>query len=168
MLELYEKFIRLPIRHELLCLEQGTTNEPYFCYPLHATPIGFEGAIMYCFIEGYGKTVFACNPESCGERYVFPLAQNFEDFIALILACGTVNPVEQIIWQTEMQFKAHLVEENVSRTSELEDTLAVLGRELGITPMENPYDYVKSVQQTFDDSKLEYNDEYYEVLGIER
>ncbi len=32
------------------------------------------------------------------DQNVYPLAANFEDFIRLILACGTANPVEQIVW----------------------------------------------------------------------
>ena len=37
----------------------------YFCYPTNAKAIGFEGSIMYCFIEPYGEMVFACNPDTC-------------------------------------------------------------------------------------------------------
>ena len=43
-------------------------------------------------------TVFACNPESCADINVYPLAKNFDDFIRVILACGSANPVEQIVW----------------------------------------------------------------------
>lgn len=168
MYEVYEAFLRLPICHKLLCLEQGAAEEPYFCYPRNTRAIGYEGAILYCLIDGYGEMVFACNPESCAERYVYPLAKNFEDFVALILACGTVNPIEQMIWQSKSQFEEHLREEKKLRTSEQERILAFLERELGIQPMKNPYEYVKSVQQNFDDSKLEFCDEYYDVLGIER
>ena len=34
--------------------------------------------------------------------------------------------------------------------------------------MEKTYGYVKAVQKDFDMSKIEYSDEYYDVLGIER
>ena len=34
-------------------------------------------------------------------------------------------------------------------------------------PIENPFEYVKSIQKDFDGSKIQYSDEYYEVTGIE-
>lgn len=34
--------------------------------------------------------------------------------------------------------------------------------------MSDPYDYVKRLQSEFDDSRIEFSDEYYDVLGIER
>ena len=96
----YEKFMALPIDKGLLCLEPGDITQPYYCYPVNAEPVGFEGCILYCFLPEYGEMVFACNPERCADQNVYPLAANFEDFIRLILACGTVNPVEQIVWMT--------------------------------------------------------------------
>ena len=47
----YEKFMALPIKKELLCLEQGDITEPYFCYPANAKPIGFEGCILYWNVQ---------------------------------------------------------------------------------------------------------------------
>ena len=81
MKTIYEKYMASPIDKELLCLEHGEITEPYFCYPVNAEPIGFDGCILYCFL-----------PE-----YVYPLAKNFEDFLRLILACGTADPVEQSV-----------------------------------------------------------------------
>ena len=98
MKTIYEKYMASPIDKELLCLEHGEITEPYFCYPVNAEPIGFEGCILYCFLPEYGEMVFACDPESCADRNVYPLAKNFEDFLRLILACGTADPVEQIVW----------------------------------------------------------------------
>ena len=47
---IYEKYMALPIDKGLLCLEYGDIAEPYFCYPVNAKPIGFEGCILYCFL----------------------------------------------------------------------------------------------------------------------
>ena len=35
-------------------------------------------------------------------------------------------------------------------------------------PMKSPFDYVKSLQSEFDYGKIEFGDEYYDVLGIEK
>lgn len=104
MKTIYEKYMASPIDKELLCLEHGEITEPYFCYPVNAEPIGFEGCILYCFLPEYGEMVFACDPESCADRNVYPLAKNFEDFLRLILACGTADPVEQIVWMDKLEF----------------------------------------------------------------
>lgn len=168
MNSLFEKYKSLPINSALICLEQWDNIEPYFCYPVNARPIGFEGCIMYCFIEGYGDMVFASNPENCAGQNVYPLAKNFEDFIRLILACGTANPVEQIVWMDKARFENHLCEEQKNQTKEQKDLLALLGRQLNLLPMENPFEYVKAVQANFDGSKIKYSDEYYDALGIDR
>lgn len=127
----------------LICLEETSDAIQYFCYPTNAKAIGFEGCIMYCFIEPYSDMVFACNPESCTNRFVYPLAKSFEDFLGLILACGSANPIEQIVWMSREQFLQHLREEAQARTQEQQNLLDFIEKELAIFPIENPYDYVK-------------------------
>lgn len=163
----YEKYMALSINKGLLDLEPGDMTSPYFCYPVNAEPIGFEGCILYCFLPEYGDMVFACNPESCADRCVYPLAANFEDFIRLILACGTVNPVEQIVWMDKRKFEEHMADEEKILTDEQRAAAQQLQRELGLPPMENPFEYVKTIQKNFDGSKIQFSDEYYEVTGIE-
>lgn len=163
----YKKYMALPIRKELLGLERGAITTPYFCYPLNADPIGFEGCILYCFLPEYGEMVFACNPESCSDRNVYPLAANFEDFIRLILACGTVNPVEQIVWMNGEQFAEHAAHEKMILTEEQKAAGNLLRQSLGLLPMDDPFEYVKSIQKNFDEGKIQFSDEYYNVTGIE-
>lgn len=168
MNSVFEKYKSLPINGELICLEPQESIVPFFCYPTNAEPIGFEGCIMYCFIDGYDEMVFASNPESCVDQNVYPLAASFSDFMRLILACGSANPVEQIIWMDKEQFEQHMYEEQKVRSAQQECLLSLLERELNLTPMENPFEYVKALQANFDGGRIQYNDEYYDVLGIER
>ena len=163
----YEKYMALPIDKGLLGLEHGDITEPYFCYPVNAEPIGFEGCILYCFLSEYREMVFACNPESYAEQNVYPLAANFEDFIRLILACGTVNPVEQIVWMSRDKFDEHIANEREILTGEQKAAVKMLQDGVGLLPMNDPFDYVKSIQKHFDYSKIQYSDEYYDVTGIE-
>ena len=111
--------------------------------------------------------VFACNPESCADQNVYPLAANFEDFIRLILACGTANPVEQIVWMDKSKFEEHMANEEKVLTDEQKAAVQQLQRELDLLPMENPYEYVRAIQKDFDGSKVQYSDDYFEVTGIE-
>ena len=94
---LFERYKELNINGSLICLEQVEDIYSYFCYPTNAKAIGFEGSIMYCFVEPYGDMVFACNPDTCADDFVYPLARNFEDFKRLILACGSTNPIGHTI-----------------------------------------------------------------------
>ena len=164
----YGQYKALDIDKSLISLENIKEATQYFCYPIKAKAIGFEGCIMYCFIEGYGEMVFASNPESCADTYVYPLARNFKEFLGLILACGSANPIEQIVWESKEQFEQHIKEEQATRTKAQDIVLQQLKSKMNIIPIDNPFEYVKEVQKNFDSSKIEYSDEYYDVLGIER
>lgn len=164
---LFEQYKNLGIDGSQICLEWQDTAEPYFCYPVGAQAIGFESSIMYCFIPGYGEMVFAVNPESCVNSYVYPLAKNFHDFMRLVLACGSANPVEQIVWMNQEQFAEHVQEELAAQTEEQKALLQILREELELSSMEQPYEYVREIQKDFNDSKIEYSNEYYDTLGVE-
>lgn len=166
-MELFQEFLALPIDHAALDLEQGDLSDPYFCYPVGAVPIGCEGCILYCFIPQYGDMVFASNPESCAEEHVYPLARSLADFLRLVLACGSANPVEQIVWMDRTRFEKHLAETQAELSGEARKALAIIAQKLRLAPMEDPYNYVKAVQQEFDGSRVRYSDEYYDVMGLE-
>ena len=132
---IYETYLSLPIDKGLFCLAHGDITAPYFCYPVNAKPIGFEGCILYCFLPEYGEMVFACNPESCAGQNVYPLAATFEDFIRLILVCGTANPVEQIVWMDKNKFEEHMVSEAKILTNEQKNAVQQLQHALSLLPM---------------------------------
>lgn len=114
--------------------------------------------------------VFAVNPESCTDSYVYPLAMNFKDFLRLILACGSTTAVEQIIGWSKEQFEAFLNSEDNRIHPKQQEMLERLKAELEIEPMEEPYEYVKNVQAQYNscESKIKYSNEYYDTLGLNR
>ena len=164
----FENFKNLNLDTSSVALESTEYLYPYWCYPLNSKPIGLEGCILYCFIDGYGEMVFASNPESCADSNVYPLANSFEDFMRLIVACGSANPVEQIVWMSKQRFEEHLRTEKSVQTKEQEKVLEQLKTAFELTAMEKPYEYVKNIQKDFDDSKIKYSDEYYDIKGIEK
>ena len=165
--DLYNKFINSGLDYSVISLS-GTENiYPYWCYPVNAMPIGLEGCIMYCFIDGYGDTVFAANPESCADIYVYPIARDFREFLGHILYCTEANPVEQIIWMDRQQFSEHVKNENEIYKKEKEPILQFIGS-LGIGKTDDPFSYVKELRKDFDYSKIIFSDEYYDITGIER
>lgn len=165
---IYEKFCQLDIKSRWIGLEKSDINTEYFCTPIDAVIIGWENSIHYCFIRGYRDMVFAVNPESCVDRYVYPLAMNFKDFLRLILACGSTTAAEQIIGWNKEQFDRFLHSDNNSIFPEQKTVLNKIKTDLKISPMENPYEYVKAVQEQFDDSKIKFSNEYYDTLGLGR
>lgn len=163
---LFQKFCELPIDSQLIGLEKSEMQVEYFCTPRGTRTIGFENCIQYCFIRGYGETVFAVNPESCADQYVYPLAKNFKDFLRLILACGSTTAIEQIILWTEEQFLQFLKSADNTPLPQQIKTLEIISKELRLTPMEEPYAYVKDLQNSLDLSKLYFSNEYYETAGL--
>ena len=163
----YEKYCQLKIDGRWIGLEKSDMCMKYFCTPIDATVIGWENSIHYCFIKGYRDMVFAVNPESCVDNYVYPLAMNFKDFLRLILACGSTTAVEQIIGWSKEQFEDFLHSDDNKILPEQAEALKIVAEELKLWPMEEPYEYVKAVQQQFDNRKIKYSNEYYDVLGLE-
>lgn len=168
MVKLFDEFRKLNIDAALISLEWQEETYPYFCYPLNAKAVGFEGCIMYCFIEGYEDMVFASNPETCVDKNVYPIARNFEDFLKLIITCGSANPLEQIVWMNQEQFRQHLRQEQALMTEQQKGIINLLSKNFDLLPMEAPFEYVKSLQKDFDDSKIIFSDEYYDVFGLEK
>ncbi|MEG2512178.1 MAG: hypothetical protein RSA52_02855 [Acetivibrio sp.] len=97
MSRFYQKFLRKHINLASLCVEQNCDNTAYFCTPKGASIIGWAGVdgIHYCFIRGFGDLVFAVSPSNANPDYVHPLANSFEDFLRLLLACGSADSLEQ-------------------------------------------------------------------------
>lgn len=164
---MYEKYCQLEIDGRWIGLEKSDMCVEYFCTPLDATVIGWENSIHYCFIKGYRDMVFAVNPETCVDKYVYPLATNFKEFLRLILACGSTTAAEQIIGWSKDQFEDFLHSEDNKVFPEQAEVLKIVAEELKLQPMEDVYGYVKSVQELFDDRKIKYSNEYYDVLGLE-
>lgn len=165
---MYEKYCQLDIDGRWIGLEKSALCVEYFCTPINAVVIGWENNIHYCFIKGYRDMVFAVNPESCSDKYVYPLAMNFKDFLSLILACGSTTAVEQVIGWSKDQFESFLISEDNAKHPEQEKVLSEIKTVLKLEPKENPYEYVKAVQELFDDSKINFSNEYYDTLGLER
>lgn len=165
---MYEKYCQLNIDGRWIGLEKSDLCVDYFCTPINATVIGWENNIHYCFIKGYRDMVFAVNPEPSVESYVYPLAMNFKEFLQLILACGSTTAVEQIIGWSKEKFEFFLISEDNAKYPEQEKVLEKIREVLKLKPKKNPYEYVKAVQEQFDDSKIKFSNEYYDTLGLER
>ena len=165
-----EKFKKLDL--DLSCLDffaPAENDEPYFCTPKGASMIGRAGVdgIHFCFVRGYGDMVFAVSPCNCPGEYVHPVAHSFEDFLRLMLACNGTAAIEQAWQWSEEEFWEFLAE--YPPEEEQRPALKALAEASGLTPMEEPYRYIREIQRSFDCSKLKFRKEYDELTdGADR
>ena len=67
---------------------------------------------------------------------------------------------------SKQKFAEHLAAEATAQSDTQKEVLNKLKTVFELTEIDNPYEYVKEVQQNFDSSLIEYSDEYYVIKGI--
>lgn len=161
---IYQKFRKLNIDFAAIGLERTGTEEKYFCTPKGARIIASAGVdgIHYCFVRGQGEMVFVVSPMNETGRNVFPIARTFEDLLGLLMACGSMDAIEQAWQWDEEQFEEYLAA--YPAKSEALAVFDVLRDKLGIKPMENPYEYLCELQREYNYGQLNFSKEYYDLL----
>ncbi len=154
----YNKFKRTDIDLAPLGLDTNGRGEPYFCTPRGARIIGWSGVdgSHCCLARGFGDAVFAVSPMNLRGEWVNPIAEDFGDFLRLLAACGDFAAIEQAHDWSREQFDAFL-RENVPGEPQRR-VIAELHEKLGIEPMKQPYEYIRSVQSSFDYGRIRYMD----------
>lgn len=163
----YERYLKLNIDASLIGLERIENGVNYFCTPKGAKVIGWAGVdgIHYCFVRGFGEMVFAVSPMNLPGNYVHPVARDFVDFLRLLLICGDAAALEQVCnWEQE-QFDGFLREN--APTDEQAAALDIIREELSLMPMEQPFDYIRSLQDGFDYRCIPYTEDYYGFVPAE-
>ncbi len=167
MRELYNKYQKLDIEANYIDFENGDAEGGYFCTPVGAKVLGWCNSVHYCNIEGFGDVVFCVEPDCLGEHYVFPIAKNFRDFLGLLLTAKIATALEQIILWNRTKFD-EFVNAPLPFEKETTTVLDTIKTELGVSPIEDAFGYVKTVQSDFDYSKIKFSDEFYETTGLEK
>ena len=137
--KVFQKFLRSGIELSVVGVECREDNNPYFCTPKGASIFGWAGVdgIHFCFVRGFGSMGFSVSPMNSAPDFVHPLANNFADFLRLLLACGD-----------KAQFEAFLRDN--PPTHEQKKALSELAEKMKLTPMEQPWAYIKKLQASFD------------------
>lgn len=162
----YEEYLKLNIDDSRIGLEQRGSEGNYFCTPKGAQVIGWAGVdgIHFCFLPGFEDMVFVVSPTSTPGDYVHPVARTFTDFLRLLLACGDVSVLEQVHRLGETQFDVFLL--SSPPTVQQQAVLDLIQQRLDLTPMPQPFGYIKRLQDEFDYSCIEFGRTYHElVLG---
>lgn len=132
-----------------------TEDERYFCTPARAEVFGRVGVdgIHFCFAGGHGDMVFCVCPMDLAPRYVRPVARSFADFLSLLVSCGDTSVIESA-WRYDREtFEG---ERGAAMSgSGNEAARAELREKLGVLPMADPYDYIRSLQADFDYSEFD-------------
>lgn len=93
MAAFYQKFLRKHLDLSPLSVMRREDNDPYFCTPKGASIFGWAGVdgIHFCFVRGFGETVFAVSPMNGGKDCVHVIARDFSDFCACCSRPATVR-----------------------------------------------------------------------------
>lgn len=160
----YTEFKRMHIDLGALGAEGGRNAVRYTCTPKGAKIFGWAGVdgIHFCTIKGFGETIFSVSPMNPGQDCVQPLARDMGDFLRLLLACGDTAALEQAWMWTEAQFEEYLRE--YPPTEDQRAVMREIEEKCGLTPMEEPWRYLKKVRAETDCSGLRFEQEYEELL----
>ena len=156
------QFLKAEIDLEPLGLILEGPFEAYFCTPKGARIFARSGVdgIHFCFVRGFGETVFAVSPMNGLENCVHPVAKSFRDFLRLLLALHDAAAIEQA-WQ----WNAAQLEEFEQKNPSSDEQLAALGKLVSafhLRPMAEPWKYIHTVQSGFDYGKLRFSEEFYD------
>lgn len=163
-MNLYEQYIKNKFDLSAFGIERGESRSDYFCTPKGAKIIGWTGVdgIHYCTIKALGETVFAVEPMGYAGRHAFPIAESFEDFLRLLMACGHEAYIEQAHAWSREQYD-NFAKDNPLTTKANEQSL-YLQNEYGLAPINDPYQYLKTIYDNFDFSTVPYKKDYYEYV----
>ena len=162
----YRKFQNLKIDHSAIGMDQNVSDITYFCTPVGAEVIGRAGVdgIHYCLIEGFGELVFAVSPAALPGEYVHPIARSFEDLLKLLLACGSMDAIEQAYMWKEELFNQYIMDNQPNENQK--SAMHVIADAFHIAPIENPYDYIKELQAGFDYNGMAYELCHYDLYNL--
>ena len=158
-------------------LQDGAVDFDYFCTPVGAEFVGRIGCDGVHFVLlPEDERVFCVDPGMGEEdKYVLPVGGDFREFLSFVLYCQDASPISQIWWLPEERFPEFAAEDAAAPQkgdmaeyfAAKDAACAAIAQAFGIVPVE-PYRKVKILQADFDPSGLNWSDEYYDVLGLER
>ncbi len=120
-----------------------------FCFPEAARSylpqgsriFGAAGESLFFFAEGYQETVFALDKDT-GD--IHPLAYDFSEFLRLILACGSAESVAGTDRKASAPGQSGIPQPGLRELQEV----------LNLTPIRNPGEYVRTIGQVIDCSRI--------------
>ena len=124
----------------------------YFCTPVGAVVFGWAGVdgIHYCKIRRFRDMIFAVSPANAPGEYVHPIAKDFRDFLRLLITLGDANLIEQAWMWDRSRFIAERKRVSAAPDPARDAVIAKLTKKFSLAPMEDPYTYIRTLQEHFD------------------
>ena len=163
----YPDFLRAGLSLEPFGILPGDAESDYFCTPRGSTILGWTGVdgIHYVQVKKLGETVFAVNPYADPGRHAHPVANNFEDFLCLLIKCGHESYLEQAHGWTWEQYEAF--SQKNPMTAAQNDAAERIMSHFGLVPIGDVYTYVTQLDARFDFSTIPYPRDYWEYVPRE-
>lgn len=143
----------------------------YFCTPLNAIIFAGTGVdgIHFCIIPNENdwtlerSPVYVVSP-MMPDHYVEAIAENFNDFISMVVSIKDAPLLECISYSARDRFL-----EEIQRTAndnvEIETAISALTGTFSTKMVDDVYDCVRQVQAKMELRKLQFSEEYYEFTG---
>jgi hypothetical protein len=143
----------------------------YFCTPLKSlifADLGVDG-IHFCVIPSKKDKTLESSPiyvvsPSMSDHYVEPIAENFYDFISIVVTIKDAGALECVSYCSEEKFINYL-KDIPNESSEITQAITALKENFDIKDIPNVYEYVKKIQQNTALKKVKFSPEYYDVTG---
>ncbi len=136
----------------------------YFCTPVGAIVFGWAGVdgIHFCKIRRFREMIFAVSPANAPGEFVHPIARDFHDFLRLLVTLGDSSMLEQAWMWDRGRFMAERKKIAAEENPERDEVIRRLVKKFSLTPMENPYGYIHSLQDRFDYTAIPYDQAFLE------
>lgn len=105
--------------------------------------------LLFCYVDGYQETVFACEASNRSGLRMTPIAYNTEDFVRLLYTVGSADLAGRCGFMTEEELARRK-----SRITRIPEGIERLFFYLHLHPIENPHRYVQTIQGLLDTSLL--------------
>ncbi|MBP3919866.1 MAG: SMI1/KNR4 family protein [Clostridia bacterium] len=149
-----------------LIFQKSDINE--YCFPMDSFVFAHNGCGDYfCIIPEFGETVFQIESISADGRPVKPLAADFKQFIRLVLAVPFTGILLSIYRITKENFLRDVAEVTAPTETDRMQKVSQLANIFSLSPMEQPYESVRALQDTFPYEKIRFYDAYYDACGID-
>lgn len=153
---LYEKFSVSSLDTAGIGLETETFRWDSRLSPLGAIPIGYstKSSLGFCFVDGFGETVFAVDPAAAGWKWCYPIARSFPEFLGLVIACGGTDLIQAARVQSRQRFEECLFSQ--VRTPKQTSILRALKNNFYPREIADPYACLLDARSGFDFSVLSF------------
>ena len=172
-----EKFSNIAIVLSRFGLEKHSGG--YFCTPKNAVTfagIGVDG-IHFCILPDENDLTLENSPvyvisPMMPDHYVEIVAENFYDFISLVITAKDAGALECISYFTSEKYLEYLqsISDSLLQNTEFNNkvkkaTTALLDEFNNNKKIDDVYGYVKQLQAKTDLTKIQYTNEYYDLIG---